>query len=426
MRLAWHILQKDFIRLKWILMLWGVVLGAGLVLTTIQAGLDSETYFPFYIAAKVVVSGLVPLIAFGLVMGLMHDDSVAEIDAFWITRPISGGELLVAKGVAWLLLGLIPVVVAVPFWLSHDYGWNQAFVAAQHTLRMHIIVAVGALPFAVISANGSRFVMNVLVGTGALLLLALLIRIGDSSANQSDAPALLQTKSWLVAWLWFAASFTMALNQFLRRRIRQSLAVLIVAVIAGLVVVKCWSWKLAFVLQQTPPPLTAAELQIKRGAPAFPAKINDEMKRVVVIAEVPLREGASASRDGVTLKVQAVSLDYTDQLQVSFSEATADLSEGFRDLLPGALPREGPPEYYFINNRSDGRAFLVKPTRLPNELTVATLCFSHLNISARPATWFSGAPPNLAQWLKDAVLVKVVADDFTPAPSMAAATPISP
>jgi hypothetical protein len=426
MRIAWHILQKDFVRLKWILMLWGVILCGGILLTTIQAGLDSETYFPFYIAAKVVMSGMVPLVAFGLVMGLMHDDSVAEIDAFWITRPISGSELLVAKGLGWALFGLIPVFVATPFWLSHDYGWSQAFVATQHTLRMHLIVAAVALPFAVVSANGSRFVMNVLVGVGGLLLLGLLIRIGESSANQSEAPGLLQTKAWLIAWLWLAASLAMALNQFIRRRMRQSLAVLAVAVVAGLVIVKCWSWKLAFVLQQPPPPSTVAEILIQRGAPAFPVKINDEMKRVVVLAEVPLRPGASASRDGVTLKIQAVSLDYTNQLQISFSEATAELSESFQDLLPGAPPRERSPEYYFISSRSDGRAFLVKPTRLQNELTVATVCFSHSTISTRPATWLSGAPRDLAEWLKDAVLVKAVVDDLAPLSSATTATATSP
>src|ERR1051326_8319440 len=171
MTVAWHIVTKDLVRLRWILVLWAVVLLGGASMVAIQAGLDANYYLAFYVVATVVLSGFSPLITVGLVMGLLHDDSVAEIDAFWITRPISSGELLQAKALVLALFGFIPVIVALPFWIHYDYGWTQIAGATLHTLRSYCVIVVVALPLAAISANGSKFVLNVIIIAGGLLLL---------------------------------------------------------------------------------------------------------------------------------------------------------------------------------------------------------------------------------------------------------------
>ena len=101
MNTSLHVVKKDLIRLKFGLLLWVVVLSGGLVFTAIQSRLDGVTYLLFCAATRVLIYGLTPLTAIGLMMGMLHDDSVADVDAFWITRPISGGELLVAKSLAW-------------------------------------------------------------------------------------------------------------------------------------------------------------------------------------------------------------------------------------------------------------------------------------------------------------------------------------
>jgi hypothetical protein len=411
MRLVWHIARKDLVRLRWLLLLWGVVLGGGLLFVTIQARLDAETYLPFYVAANVVISGVAPLIAFGLVMGLVHDDPVAEIDAFWMTRPISGGELLMAKAVAWLLLGLVPVAVTLPFWLIRDYGWDQVALATAQTMRTHFVIAALALPFAVISANGSRFVMNVMAGAGGLLLLALLLRLGRAPEKPIE-PGLILSRATLIVWLWMGTALAMTLVQFLRRRTSISLALLATGAAAGFIVAKEWPWTFESRLGGPGENHPAVQPEFRPGSQPITLRIDGRLRRLVVVAEAPLRQGEVASRAGTTFYIQTVLFYPTGELRVSFSEARPNPSEAFRDLLPGAPVRTGPPAFYFIMNRSDDRAFSVKPTRFADDLIAATLCFSHLSVSAWPATsWLGSPPPNLVAWLKGALLAKAVVDD---------------
>lgn len=403
MSVAWHIIRKDLVRLRWVLVLWVVLLIAGLGLPAIQASLNYEEYFPFWIAAVVLTTGFLPLLAFGLVMGLLHDDPVAEVDAFWVTRPISGGQLLVAKMFTLLLFTAIPILVTLPFWLSYDYRWSQVGWAALQTARNHFFLIALALPVAVISASSSKFVMNVIVGIAGCLLLVLLLSIGDADNPAIKVPpGLFHSKAWLFAGLWLTVGLVVTLNQFFRRRTRQSVTLLVAAVLLSLPLLKWWPW--AFVAPLgTPSPAVA-------DAPIFPALIDGAIRPTAVLAEVPLRDNAHTARAGQTLRIQSVFMDYTGQLQVAFSEGVPELSHQLGDILPDKRTPTAVPEYFFIANASDGRALPVTPSVQGNGLTAATMRFRHFNLQLRPgaATWQNGAPPDLAAWLQGARLIKVV------------------
>lgn len=403
MSVAWHIIRKDFGRLRWVLVLWVVLLIAGLGLPVIQANLSYEEYFPFWIAAVVLLMGFLPLLAFGLVMGLLHDDPVAEVDAFWITRPISGGQLLVAKLFGLLLFAVIPVLVTVPFWLSYDYRWSQIGWAALLTMRNHFFLIALALPVAAISASGSKFVMNVIVGVAGCLLLVLLLSIGDADNPAIKVPSgLFHSKAWLFAGLWLTVGLVVTLNQFFRRRTRQSMMVLVGAVLLSLPVLKWWSWDFVAPLA----PLSSAV----GGAPVFSALIDGAIRPTAVLAEVPLHDNARTASGGQTLRIQSVLMDYTGQLQVAFSEGVPELSHQLGDILPDKRKPTVVPEYYFITNASDGRMLPVTPSMQGNGLTAATMRFRHFNLQLRPAAanWQGGAPSDLAAWLQGARLIKVV------------------
>ncbi len=405
MSVAWHIVRKDLVRLRWVLALWIVVLVASLGLASIQTNLSSDASFPFWIAAVVLTMGVLPLIAFGLVMGLLHDDPVAELDAFWITRPISSGQLLDAKLLALLLFAALPVVVTFPFWLNYDYRWPQIGWAAVLTLRNHFILVALALPLAAISANGSKFVMNVMVGAGGSLLLVLLLQLGESREAGVYVPGLVRSKAWMLAGVWLTAGIVVTLNQFFRRRTRQSMLLLVAAVALGLSAMKWWPWVFVSAAAASPPVMAAAS--------GFSAMINGAIRPAVVLAEVPLRDNASASRAGQMLKIQTVFLDYTGELQVAFSTGVPELARGIGDFLPDDRRTKAAPEYYFITNASDGRMLPVTPVPQGNGLAAATLLFLHFNFRLRPAAavWQGGAPSNLTAWLQGARLVKVVAVD---------------
>lgn len=405
MSLVGHIVRKDLFRLKWILLLWALVLAAGLGLATVQAGLDGDTFFPFWVATKVVVVGFLPLLAFGSVMGLFHDDPVAELDAFWITRPISGTALLAAKALTLLLFMLVPIVVMLPFWLARDYTGGQVARAVLQTMEGHGLIILAALPFAVLSANASKFVMHVMVGAGGLLLMIILGNLGQPRTTTPAVPGLILARSCVIAGLWLAATLVMIMNQFLWRRTRRSVVVALAAAALGFAVAKWWPWTMGLSREGRAESVAA----LAPGAPKLTVRITGASRQVAIVGQVPLRESAVGSRRGLALKIQSVFADYTGELQVAFSEASPQLDEVLGDWLPGASKRTPAPAWYFLLNPADHRLLAVSPARVGNELPVATVVFSHAAIRVRASgNWQTDAPPDFRAWLRDAWLLKVI------------------
>jgi hypothetical protein len=405
MRLAWHIIRKDLRRLRWILLLWAIVLAASLALASIQSALDAESYYPFWVMANIVGRGFLPFFAFGLVMGLLHDDPVAEIDAFWITRPIAGGELLLAKTLALLLISLVPIVVTLPFWLAHDFGASQLGLAVRETWVGHFIIVAVALPVALVSANGSKFVMNVMFGAGGLLLLILCLQLG-ASRRPVEVAGLVQSQAWLIAWLWLAASAVVAWIQFFRRRLRWSLVAMAVALAGGLLIVLTWSRPLEL-LRKDP---SIAAVAPPRGTLTLMVRIDGAIRPAAIVGQVPLRDGAAASHGGVTLKVRSVFVDFTGELQMSFSETALQSARGLAGRLPGAAPRPPDPAHFLLFNPADGVILPVQAVQAGTELEMAAMRFRHAGIRLRPDNAWQGTPPaDLKAWLQNAWLVKVLA-----------------
>ncbi len=146
------------------ILLWVVCVAGELALAAIQVGLDAEGHQLFFMASWTFGNVFVPVIGFGLVMGLQDDDPVTDGDAFWMTRPITGGRLLSAKALVLVLFRLVPVAVTIPFWMSHDFSMDILTRSSVQVLWRQALISLLALPFAVISSSGANFVKNTLVG----------------------------------------------------------------------------------------------------------------------------------------------------------------------------------------------------------------------------------------------------------------------
>jgi hypothetical protein len=390
MSVVGNIVRKDFARLKWILVLWGVILGGSLGLATIQEGLTVEIYYPFYIVALIIVAGVLPLIGFGLVMGLVHDDPVADTDAFWITRPVSNGQLLAAKAIALGLLCLLPLAVLIPWWgLAHDFGAGQLARAAARTLAAQAGVAFLAVPLAVLSPSGSKFVMNVILAGAGLLLLALVFSLTAGRDAPPLAAGLVQTRTWVVAAIWVVAAVAVTLSQFFGRKTRRSLTLLAVAVIAGFGVAKAWPWDFT-------------------GGTAQPAEGATEE----TVVEMAARPGAKFARHGVTLKIPTMFRDsMTGVLTIEVGESAPSGGGSFFGKAPGVV------ESYFLVSRADGRRQEAEVMPAGETLEMASVRYAHANLIFKPGRGWSepaGAPRNLGAWMQDAVLIKVIRRPGTP------------
>jgi len=244
MNLSWHIMRKDLFRLRWILLLWIIVLVGQLALGDIQSAIVEEGFSLYYWITFIFGAVFLPVMSFGLVMGVQDDDPVCDTDAFWITRPIAGGRLLAAKAGLLVLLWLLPILITAPWWLWHGYDAGQLSRAAWHTLKVQAVIILLAVPLAVISRNGSRFVLHGMLAVAGFLFLELIYWVSHPGFRVPLAPAVRESLSWVLIALWVMGALTMAFIQYRYRRTRQTIVVMVWVILAGFAACLGWNWDL--------------------------------------------------------------------------------------------------------------------------------------------------------------------------------------
>jgi hypothetical protein len=385
LNLTLHIALKDLYRLRWALLLWIVAIASELELASIQATLDVEGHVPFYMAAWTLGNMFIPLIGYGLIMGLQDDDPVTEGDAFWMTRPITGGRLLSAKALVLGLLCFVPVLVCAPFWISHNFGLALLGRSSAEVLWRQMLISLLAVPLAVVSSSGAKFVTNTLIGAVTLLGMALLHRLlGGSSPSEIPGSAVVH-RGWLILAVWLIASATTALNQYYRRRTRFSATILVAAVITCFALSSGW-----YVSGPFP-----TESEAPREAPP-------DMTEVIV------RGGANVVLKGRTLRVISVIPDFSGVIVVEVSESEPDAARVFPWSLAEAAVAPSTQEHYLLVSLDDGRTMTANAARNPEVLHAEGLRYFRTTLSFNPSRDLSGeVPTNMAPWLEGAVLVKV-------------------
>jgi hypothetical protein len=394
MSLTWHIFRKDLYRLRWVILLLVVCGISVLALATIEAGLDAEGHMPFYMAASAFGLVFAPVTSFGLVMGIQDDDPVVAVDAFWMTRPIEGWRLLAAKGIALVVVSVIPIAVDLPFWALHGFGPSLLGAAVLKTLAIQAFIALLALPFAIVSANGSRFVMNVMIGGASFIGLSLLFSLFVPTTGYGSAPAVavLQSRSVVMLSIWALAAAAMALNQYCRRATRTSVIILAAACVIGLFVSERWNGTV--------------------GSSKRP-RSHDAANPVTLV--VAAEAGAKVETEGFELKIiEIIPNDPRGGVAVEVSESAPDVELGIKEA---AEPLSS--EHYLLVNRTDGRRMTGEVTRNPEELGAPGLRYFRTSLLFRPDKDLAGnVPPNIATWLKNADLIK----DVAPTPNTGSST----
>ncbi len=160
MNLTWHIIVKDLRRMRFNLAVWVALLVVKIALfqslfSTAMA--DAEMFERRHIGLGLfaVLEGLV---AYLLTATLVLEDSPTGSRVFWMTRPLSGGRLLVAKlfgaGLAFVIL---PVLVALPWWLACGLGGKGIAVAALWAGGQQLLVIVPGIVVAALTGQMGRF-----------------------------------------------------------------------------------------------------------------------------------------------------------------------------------------------------------------------------------------------------------------------------
>jgi hypothetical protein len=409
MRLTWLIVGKDLYRLRWILLLWAVVLTGGATLATLQGDLTRETFFPFYIATLLVKLGFLPLFTVGLVMGLVHDDPVADSDAFWITRPITGRRLLSAKLLALILLWWVPVLVLLPWWLTRGFGLAQVMQATGQVLGLQAALSLLVLPLAVISPNGSRFVLNLMLVLAGLtgFFLASHLNGGGPAAAGSGAEPLSHTRT--LALLWVLGGAGVAVHQFIFRRTRRSIAIL--AALAGVVA-----------MVELVPARESTAARENAASQSASASVGGRESHGRL--ELGTEPGTTRSAGGTRIKVQERVLDpVTRVLAVTLAESRPRFAPDFGEGVLLAALSDSDPAYYYLSNTRDARVLSARIQPAGQSLQFASVGYSHWALAFNlGALGKNGSYADLEAWAKGATLVRTTSPDLAPRSAAPAGT----
>ncbi len=239
MKLVWHIVKKDFRRLAVPLALWAVLLVArgevGAHLLRGQ-GLDPGRLFFYWWTASTMLLWLDTVVCVVLVASLVHEDTLVGTGIGWATRPISGGRLLAAKLLgAVLMFGVLPMLVAVRWWLVCGYGAAEMARAALAIADAQFVTVFGALLLAVLTKNMNHFLAWLLgFGLASIAWVFVLSRVVKGLEVELTRGANETRVVFFLALVSIGGALTIAV-QFLTRQREQALRV--VAVTVGLLAI---------------------------------------------------------------------------------------------------------------------------------------------------------------------------------------------
>lgn len=393
MKLIWHIARKDLFRLRYILLLWAAMITAWLGFARIQSRLDTGSAMGFIVPAWIFGLLFLPLFGYGLVMGVLADDSVCDADAFWITRPISGRQLLGAKLLVLGLLSLFPALVSIPWWMAQGYNVAQLAVASIDVTKWQLVIFVVAAPLAALAPSTAQFIASLLVtGCCYLALNSMHDRLVDPALPAYVNPSFVYCERLIFA-VWLIATVAILLNQFQSRLTRRSQRIRLAAVILGFGLTAC--------VALHPTRFVATQEEIL----AVPVSSTNR-----VLATVPALAGAGAAQNGQAMKIIDIVPNDPRGTVFTVSESAPDFSWGRMLSHMPARPAFR-HETYFLVHRRDGRSVLGQATAVGQNLTAATIGYSrHEVVFSAPRAWNLDPVCGFKNWVADADLVKVGSD----------------
>ncbi|AOS45343.1 hypothetical protein Verru16b_02424 [Lacunisphaera limnophila] len=239
MNLMLHVIRKDLVLFRWTLLIW--VLGLGyLFLHSINlAGPRGDVRDFLQLTAML----LMLVSSFAYIAGIIQADHPTAPDVHWRTLPLSAPRLLGGK---LIQLGLIFILVPVlALWLRRLAGGTALAEQLQEYGLLALIFAVLTLTVAAAAACTKNVVHCLGLWLGLVFLGGTLTEFLDRFAPVLSRQALAQlgmTKIILILGFSLVVAVAVLLNQYLRRRVGLSLALLVLGAVGSTLIGTFWGY----------------------------------------------------------------------------------------------------------------------------------------------------------------------------------------
>jgi hypothetical protein len=164
MNIITHVFKKDVIRLKYLMLVWLLLIIVQLALGIFGQKLAAEVFelqifLPLLMKLTGFLQGLMMIVVIPLII---QDDSVVGTTAFWYTRPILRKELLLSKSLAMLTVLILPLLAAELFVLGANgaSGYHLALAVPEVIIEKLAFIT----PFVILAAVTPKLSRYALVG----------------------------------------------------------------------------------------------------------------------------------------------------------------------------------------------------------------------------------------------------------------------
>ena len=176
MNLIWHIIRKDLVRFRLVLLAWVLLLAGKSLFAAVISGVFGQPSLYWLKLCELpnplfwVVFAAPGAIAYFLVAALVFEDAPAGRDPFWVTRPISGTQLLAAKFLFAVLMFVVgPLLAVLPWWLACGFGLTEIAPIAGYTGGAYLLVALLGMAVASLTNGYPRYFVWTLAGLAVVL-----------------------------------------------------------------------------------------------------------------------------------------------------------------------------------------------------------------------------------------------------------------
>ena len=246
MKLVWHIARKDF-RSLWIYMAgWLSLVILMRVLVGIGPHLAGKATAPLFLFSTIWPVLKLFLLAL-IISRLLQNDSSVGSTAFWLSRPVSGGRLLVSKSLFLVTTLILPtLLVEALFLFSHGVTGHDLVRSLPEVLFWQLLaIAVLAIP-----ASLTRDLPR-MVSFGFLLFVAMVFSYGTVAVvlryfryeRGIYPPLTLETSVWIgFSLCLFAIAIAVVGYQHLTRRTRVSMTLVFLGMLICCMSGQLWTW----------------------------------------------------------------------------------------------------------------------------------------------------------------------------------------
>ena len=280
MKLVWHIVRKDFRRLRLYLAGW---LGL-LIVAPIVVALHWGLHFP-----SIILVGVLKIVSLALIVSMsVQGDSLVGSTSFWLSRPVSARQLLAGKSVFLAGALIFPtLLVEVLFLLFNRVTAWDILRSVPQTLFYSILAVAILMVLAAVTRNLLQMLafglVSVVVMTLLFIVTAEILPSSHRFAIDPMARMTLQSSKWIGFFLCLTVTAViMVCIQYLTRRTKLNAILTLSALLPCILLAQLWKWDIVAAVRR--PERTIVD------PGRFAARIDQQSLRFYQKASTSLRD----------------------------------------------------------------------------------------------------------------------------------------